>query len=148
MYLAERILALFESTDPLAQWCLNVVRDMRDTCGKFVKHRFESQLRYQRGLVNGIFGDIRPLTHSRGVTPLTPTPAPGGMSLEQRRASLGRGEGRGVSQERRTMGFSSSSAAGSPFLGEDSSIWNQLFVDGTPGPGINLFSLNSTPSQY
>ena len=133
MYLAERILALFELTDPLAQWCLNVVRDMREICDKFAKHRFECQLKYQRGLVNGIFGDMRPPIGNRGVTPLVPTPVSRGVPVEER-ISLARGEGVGISEERWAMEFSGGSVAGSPFPGEHSSIWNQLFADGTPGP--------------
>ena len=130
MHVAEKLLELF-TDDSLAQWYLNIVRDMRAICDEFVKHRFENQLRHQTALAEEIFGEMKPSARNRLGTPLVPTSVPRSVPLEE----LGQGEEETgwEGQGRRLTESLGRSAASSPSIpGENSIIWNQLFGDGSP----------------
>ncbi|KAJ5811731.1 hypothetical protein N7474_008032 [Penicillium riverlandense] len=123
--LAERLLGRFQSSDPLAQWSLRIVRDLRCSCNEFVRRRCDRHLKRQRALVEGLFGDVKPLDSQARASPISPSSP---CSLPQ---GWNIGSENGDSQDMTQTQFLE--LPSDLQIEENSTIWSQLFRDSIPG---------------
>lgn len=121
MRLAEKLLGLFQASDPMAMWSLTIVQSLRNSCDTFVNRRRELRLEHQRLLVGGLFGDVK--SSYSGIRSFdAAASSPGNLSDE--------GD---VGQRNEQLpdldGLQSLESASSLHSGENNAIWSQFFCD-------------------
>lgn len=139
MDLAEKLLNCFQSDDPLARWSLRVVHDLRDACAEFVRRRCDRRLKRQGALVDDLFGSVKSFVGNQDHTGARQSSGPySPCSLPHS------GWGADISDMDAFHGMAQTQFSELPDdlqVGENSTIWNQLFCADDSFSGSLLESL-------
>ncbi|KAL2831298.1 hypothetical protein BJY01DRAFT_254337 [Aspergillus pseudoustus] len=118
----EKLLDRFQAHDPTAKWSLQIVQNLHNACNDFVKRRCERQLKRQRALAEGLFGEVKSCLAGDPSSPGSPGQANGHVD--------------GIPFENEGMNnmFNTplTDVLASLQFEENNAIWTQLFCDVQP----------------